>query len=654
MNKQINSKNFEINKFGLMVGLVLMTICLSGQILAQKAKPKPKPKPKTAPTQTNSKNSAADKLLDEGIKLFEQGTKESLEAAASKFDSAVRIYQGSEGTANALMLLGRTYKKLNDLQTAFRHYNNALVEYQSINNTEGKAAALNNMGGVMRDLGKFSEALGYYQQSLPLMRQTNNKKGEAQTLNGIGECYFNLGNGQQALQNFQQADSIWQSLDSNEDKVRTTYNLGRIAFAYNEIQQGLNYLNKALNESRQFDNPILEGDILEALAAYYNATGDLTKAIDYRRQIFNAYSNAKASLVSVTRILLSVNNLQVSYYRAGDFQNALQLLDNGIRRGEQAGEIESTAFLIGNKGVLLTDQGKYEEAMKYLNQGITVARQSGNKYSEAYFLASLGIAYAETGEYQEGINYLNQALQTVPAGTEPETEGKVIAGLIAVYAMAGDKNKSNQMIQLAMTRNIDKGVNAGSVMVIYTAGLSALMSGQAQQALQYFNQAFLIANKLNHEVEKNRILVSAADAYAKLGDYQNSFQSAQKSHDFYKKIGNDWMDMKTHSQMGEALLNLGQSQQAIDNFNSAIGFAQKLGDKETQILSLFGLGMVYRNSQDYANSLQCLTQALNLAEETDDKDSQKFVLNEMGNIYEKSGDKKKAKEFRDKAKKIKN
>lgn len=653
MNKQINNKKFEIRKLGLTAGLVLMTICLPGQLLAQKTKPKPKPKQ----TQTSSKNSTADRRLDEGIKLFEQGTRESLVAAADKFASAyLNYYAGkdSEGMANSSMLMGRTYKKLNDLNLAFTHYNNALEEYEKQNNNKGKAAALNNIAGVMRDLGKFNEALGYYQQSLPLMRSANNKNGEAQTLNGIGECLLNFGKIMEAKGYFASAQGIQESLSASEDKVRTDYNLGRVYLSLGDAKNGLEYFEQSLRDSRKYDNPILEGDILESLAIYYHDNGELTKAIEYRRRIFNAYSNAKAFAVTPARVLLSVNSLIVSYYRAGDFQNAFKFLDEGIAYGTKHNEKNMTAYLYGNKGVLLVDQGDYDDGMSFLNQGIESSRQTNNKFTEAYFLASLGIAHYEVGEEQEGINALNQALQLIPTGLAPEVEGKIISGLIRVYAGMENKGKTQEMIRLAASRKLDNGVNAGVVQVLAAAGYAEHVFDNNKESLRLLNSAFSIATKLNHEVEKAKILFDVAGVYRDENNYQNALQAVQTSHDFWKKIGNQSMDLETHYEMAKIYSLIDQDQAAIDNFKTVLGFPQEIGLNNLRASSHLFLGLIYSTNKDYQSSLDSYNMALTMFENLGDKNSQKMALNGIADVYEELKDKKKAKEFRDRVKKIKN
>ncbi|HRH45897.1 MAG TPA: tetratricopeptide repeat protein [Pyrinomonadaceae bacterium] len=636
--------------------MLAITILLSNlTVLAQKGKTKPKPKPK-ASTSKVAQSSAADDAFNAGATLFKQETPDAYQSALVKFNQALGLYQNendSEGAADCYMIIGKIYGRLKDSKQANDNYGKAIEIYRATKNYEGEAQALNNIGALARDLGYFDTSVRAYQNALNL--QANLKPNvKAQILNGLGESLFSLGRLEEAKAKFNEANGYWAVSVKNEDKVRTTYNLGRISFAYNEIEQALSFLNKALAESRQFDNPVLEGDILEVLATYYNATGELTKAIEYRKRIFDAYSNAKASVVTTTRVLQSVNNLSVSYYRAGDFQSSFQYLDKGIQIGTQRGEILSTAYLIGNKGVLLTDQGKYAEAINYLNQGIEATRKSGNKLPEAYYLASLGMAYLETGNAQQSLMYLNQALQAVPAGVEPETEGKVISSLIMAYAVTGDKNKTQEAIRLASARRLDVGGTAGTVQVLYAQGFAQNVFGNFQEGLRLLSQAYSLASKLNHEVEKAKISYTASFSYLAGNDPQKAVNSAQASHDFYKKIGNDLMDMKTHLVMGTGYSRLNQLDNAVGNFNSAYDLAQKVNDVKTQALALYDIGMTYRQFQNYPQAIQYFNQSLTLVENTGDKQSQKELLTQIGDAYEKSGDKKKSKEYKDKAKKIKN
>lgn len=634
--------------------LAALFACFPFEISAQRktTKAPAKPRPKATP-----KSSPGDTAIEMGLKLFSEGTTTSLQSALEQFSRAAELYEqgnNSEGVGNSRILLGRTYKKLNDIQEASRQYEMALDIYTAIGNVPGRAAALNNIGGVLRDLGRFADSVTAYQSALPLMRQTKNRKGEAQSLNGLGESLFALGQRDQAVARFREAEAIWQTLSANEDKVRTIFNLGTASLAMGQTDSGLSYYQTALNDSRQFNDPILEGDILEAMAAYYNSVGELVKAIEYRRRIFDAYRKSKASTVTTSRVLLSVNNLQVSYYRAGRFAEAFEMLEEGIALGRQSNESLVTAFLVGNKGILLSDQGRFRDAIGFLEQGIAAARQSGNKLPEGYFLAGLSRVYLELGDYRQALAFAKQAVQVVPSGFEPETEGKVVSQLIRAYVANGDKGGASDAIRMAVNRNLDKGSNAGAVQVLGAMGFASLVSGQSEQALRMFDQAYTLASKLNHEVEKARTLYEASFAYSAAGNYQNALQALQRSHDFFKGVGNDHLDMKTHIEMAANLLKVSRVDESIQNLNAALEFAQKLNDTVSEGIIFYNLGLVYQQARDNNRSLQYFNSALQIAERLNDAEAQRRILNNVADLYEKSGDKRKGKEYRDKAKKVRN
>ncbi|MCP2731453.1 tetratricopeptide repeat protein, partial [Limnofasciculus baicalensis] len=77
----------------------------------------------------NSSNSEADRLLEEGLQLFRQGTAESLRAALAKWEAARQLYRAAGDKGNeALTLLGmgRINDSLGEKQKALDYYNQAL------------------------------------------------------------------------------------------------------------------------------------------------------------------------------------------------------------------------------------------------------------------------------------------------------------------------------------------------------------------------------------------------------------------------------------------------------------------------------------------------------------------------------------------------
>ncbi len=136
-------------------------------------------------------NAEAERLLNQGFELFQQGTAESYKQAIPVWEKALQLYQQAEnleGQAISLLLLGRIYDDLGDKQTALSYYNQSLPVWRQLGDKEGVAITLNNIGLVYSDVGDKQQALEYYNQSLPLSQQLGNTAVVAATLNILVVC----------------------------------------------------------------------------------------------------------------------------------------------------------------------------------------------------------------------------------------------------------------------------------------------------------------------------------------------------------------------------------------------------------------------------------------------------------------------------------
>jgi len=82
----------------------------------------------------------AERLFQEGLALYREGSAESLRAAIAKWEAAIPLYQ-------------------------------------SAGNQQREATALTNIGAVYDALGEKQRALDYYEQALPLRRAVGDRGG---------------------------------------------------------------------------------------------------------------------------------------------------------------------------------------------------------------------------------------------------------------------------------------------------------------------------------------------------------------------------------------------------------------------------------------------------------------------------------------------
>ncbi|MCF3613901.1 tetratricopeptide repeat protein, partial [Planktothrix agardhii] len=214
----------------------------------------------------NSSNPQADKLLQEGTELFQQGTAESLRAALGKLEAARQLYHaaGDKGTeAVTLLGMGTINDLLGEKQKALDYYNQALPLFRAVGDRRGEK----------------QQALDYYNQALPLSRAVGDRRVEATTLNNIGLVYDSLGEKQQALDYYNQALPLLRAVGDRRMEATTLNNIGGVYDSLGEMQQALDYYNQALPLLRAVGDRRVEATTLSNFAYLKRNQGNLSEAL---------------------------------------------------------------------------------------------------------------------------------------------------------------------------------------------------------------------------------------------------------------------------------------------------------------------------------------------------------------------------------------
>src|SRR5712692_8294721 len=201
------TRRFLITK-NFLYSLIVISLSLQcwSITFAQTQEPTPRP---------DARDAAAREALQEGFRLLEQRTVESLNAALGQLETARSLFHettNQPGEAKSLVGLGRINDLLGGKQQSLAYYEQALLIFRAVGDRAGVALTLNNIGFVYDSLGEKQKALEYYNQALPLRRAVGDRAGEGTTLNNIGLVYDSLGEKQKALEYYDQALPVLRSV----------------------------------------------------------------------------------------------------------------------------------------------------------------------------------------------------------------------------------------------------------------------------------------------------------------------------------------------------------------------------------------------------------------------------------------------------------
>ncbi|NJL80337.1 MAG: CHAT domain-containing protein [Richelia sp. SM2_1_7] len=217
------------------------------------------------------------KLMQEGLQLQKQGSKESLLAARKKYEAALVLWQklgNKTGQAVNLLSIGRIYSDLGEKQKALQFFNQALPLRRAVGDRGGEATTLNNIGQVYNYLGEKQKALQFYNQALSLHRAVGDRGGEANTLNNIGVVYSHLGEKQKALQFYNQALPLSRAVGDKNNESVLLGNLALLEREQGNLSASLKHIESAIAIIEELRGTYTEQDLK---TTYFSTVQDYYK-----------------------------------------------------------------------------------------------------------------------------------------------------------------------------------------------------------------------------------------------------------------------------------------------------------------------------------------------------------------------------------------
>ena len=415
---------------------------------------------------------AAEKAFADGRRLLAQETKESRQAAITKFQQSRAYWEGladrhwqaitlySECAAqrslgdsagavkcfdNALTIpldehdwrlkatilndKGIALSALNRAPEALPLLTEALGMFQQKQDRRGQASALNNIGVAHARAGRMREAIKYYEQAVPLRRAENDLDGETNVLNNIGGFYEFLGEPRQALDNYNKALQNWLALAQrgelrDQDKLGTSYN--NVAFAYDwlgEWQLALASYAKALEVFERTGNDRVKADTLGNLGELYMVLGDYPRALkclEDARQLLRAKVKGPESMANV---LTHLGQLHLAQNKPTE---ALQYFEEALSLRQTPGGRAAALTAIGSVQAL---QGNVQQALTTYGQALAQRRESKEPRGLALTLHKRGEAYAAGGEHSKAVTDFDEALRLWRTVADQRGEASSLLGL---------------------------------------------------------------------------------------------------------------------------------------------------------------------------------------------------------------------------------
>jgi tetratricopeptide (TPR) repeat protein/CHAT domain-containing protein len=587
---------------------------------------------------------SAQRLIDEGTKLFRQGSKESLQQALVKFAEAIRVSQSANDKARmalAFLASGRASDDLGNQQQALAFYERSLSLYKALGDRSNEATTLGNIGAVYSALGEKQKALEYYNQALLLSRSVGNLSGEATTLNNIGLLYSSLGEKQKALNYYNQSLPVCRRVRNRSLEATTLSNIGAVYDALGEKQKALEYYNQALSLSRAVGDRSGDAATLHNIGAVYHALGEMQKALAFYNQSL-LLSHAAGNRFREARTL---DNIGGVYNQLGEKQKALKYYNQALPLSRAVGDRSGEASTLTGIATVYSTLGEKTKALAYYNQALPLVRVVGDRDGEATALNNIGLVYFNLGENKTALEFYNHAVPLTRAVGNRTSESTTFNNIGSVYSALGEKQKSLEFYNQALSLARTVGDRSGEATTLNNIARVYDELGEKQKALAFYNRALPISRAVGNRSGEATVLNNIGLVYSDLGEKQKALEFFNQSLLIKRSVGNRSGEANSFSNIGVVYFALGEKQKALENYNQALPLSRAVGDRAIEASVLNNIGLLHAALGENQKALEFYNQALPLRRAVNDRSGEANTLNNIGGVYHETREQQKALEF---------
>ena len=239
-----------------------------------------------------------------------------------------------------------------------------LKAYALEGNKAGMALAMLEKGTALRLQGRLTEAVEIAKQALEFT-PTSATAVRGLAYKTLGICYGLLGALEEGVKYLSEALKLYQASGSRYDAALLHHDLGNLY--------------------------ALSGQLDVALEHYH-------RALDYWRDTSN--------MAALTNTL---NSLGVVHYYAGEYMEALRLLEEAWGKAKTIGNPRLEATILAGIGDVYLDLREYTRALDYYKSALELATRAREGFIIFYATNAIGEALRRQGKFDEALRWLDQA-----------------------------------------------------------------------------------------------------------------------------------------------------------------------------------------------------------------------------------------------------
>ncbi len=168
-------------------------------------------------------------------------------------------------------------------------------------------------------------------------------------------------------------------------------------------------------------------------------------------------------------------------------------------------------------------------------------------------------------------------------------------------------------------------------------GVSSLMIGEHDKAIEFFTKSAEVSNQMGDELGACASLHNSALVYSDQGDYLKAMQINTQNLKTRKRLRHQSGISASLTSIATLYMKQGAPQMALGYYIQSLKISEEIGNQRSIAIALNNIGSIYNQLQD-SKALDYLTKSLEISEQLNDQNAVGATLNNIGTFYHYKGE----------------
>jgi tetratricopeptide (TPR) repeat protein len=441
--------------------------------------------------------------------------------ALENYLKAIPLNNGQYATA--YLRAGIVYLRKNDSKNASEMFDKAERLYEVASNNEGVNEVLRQRGTLFRDSGHYNDAQIQFQRFLDSAKTLGIESQQISALIELSHLESAQGIASEAEKYAQLAVAVAQQKQLENLAAGGLIELGNSFYAKQEYENAERYWNQAIQLARANKGRVREMSAVSNIGALYISTLRVEEGLRFVHQALDFFRQGNYP----RNVTYCLTQLGRGYRRKGDYDAALQALNEKLALAKQNGSQRAIADSTAEIGAVLLDQENLPSALGQYDSAQKVYEALPNKLRILFSKINRGNILSRLGRYDEAqllFEDLSAATGDPKNGFkqfEPLVQVTIAQARLSQRQLGEAINLSNQALKAAGQKDPEVAIQSR-----FTLGLSKALSGNRKEGIGLCEEAVKMAASAGDFTLHSRALLAQAEALLLADDAHSALRLA--------------------------------------------------------------------------------------------------------------------------------